>query len=79
MPKQFLELGGKSIIAHTVDRFEQHSMIDGIVIVCVESGMEHMREIVDKAHYQKVLRLFQAARRVRILSLMVYPSLIILV
>lgn len=55
VPKQFLELGGKPIIAHTVDHFEQHSMIDGIVIVCVESGMEHMREIVDKAHYQKVL------------------------
>lgn len=55
VPKQFLELGGKPIIAHTIDHFENHPMVAGIVVVCVESGIGHMREIVERFHYQKVL------------------------
>ena len=55
VPKQFLELGGKSIIAHTIDHFEKHPMVAGVVVVCVASGMDHMREIVEAAHYSKVL------------------------
>ena len=55
VPKQFLELGGKPIIAHTIDHFEKHPMVKGIVIVSVESGIDHMREIVAENHYEKVL------------------------
>lgn len=55
IPKQFLELGGKSIIAHTIDHFEKHPMISGVVVVCVASGIEHMHEIIDNAHYTKIL------------------------
>ena len=55
VPKQFLELGGKSIIAHTIDHFEKHPMVAGVVVVCVASGMDHMRAIVKEAHYTKVL------------------------
>ena len=55
VPKQFLELGGKSIIAHTIDHFEKHPLVSGIVVVSVASGIEHMREIVNDAHYKKIL------------------------
>lgn len=55
VPKQFLELGGKPIIAHTIDHFEKHPMVAGVVVVCVASGIDHMREIVEDAHYSKVL------------------------
>lgn len=55
VPKQFLELGGKPIIAHTIDHFERHPMVAGVVVVCVASGMDHMRDIVEDAHYSKVL------------------------
>ena len=75
VPKQFLELGGKSIIAHTIDHFEKHPMVAGVVVVCVASGMDHMREIVEDAHYSKVLSIVPGARRVRIPSLMVFLSL----
>ena len=34
-PKQFLELNGKPIIIHTIEHFEVHQKIDGIVVVCV--------------------------------------------
>lgn len=54
-PKQFLELGGKSIIAHTIDHFESHPMVDSIVVVSVGFGIPHMLEIVEKSHYTKVV------------------------
>lgn len=55
VPKQFLELGGKSIIAHTLDHFEEHPLVDGIVVVCIESGISHMKDIISDGHYDKVL------------------------
>ena len=36
-PKQFLELNGKPIIIHTIEHFESHPDIDGIIVVCVNS------------------------------------------
>ena len=35
-PKQFLEIYNKPIIVHTLEKFEKHKDIDGIIIVCVE-------------------------------------------
>lgn len=55
IPKQFLELGGKPIIAHTIDHFEHHPEIAGIVVVCVASGIDHMKCIVANERYEKVL------------------------
>ncbi len=55
VPKQFLELGGKPIIAHTIDHFEAHPQVDGIVVVCVASGICRMKEIIETNHYNKVL------------------------
>ncbi|MFW5604257.1 MAG: 2-C-methyl-D-erythritol 4-phosphate cytidylyltransferase, partial [Bacteroidales bacterium] len=38
-PKQFLELGGKPIIIYTLELFDNHPEIDGVVVVCLESWM----------------------------------------
>ena len=35
-PKQFLEYQGKPIIIYTLELFDNHPMIDGIVVACVE-------------------------------------------
>ncbi|MEQ2839721.1 2-C-methyl-D-erythritol 4-phosphate cytidylyltransferase [Blautia fusiformis] len=35
-PKQFLEMYNKPIIIHTLEYFENHSMIDAIVVVCIK-------------------------------------------
>lgn len=55
IPKQFLELGGKPIIAHTLDHFERHEGIDQIVIVCVESWIEYLERYLKENHYDKVM------------------------
>ena len=33
MPKQFLEVGGKPIIIHTMEHFARHPKVDAIVAV----------------------------------------------
>ena len=36
-PKQFLELYGKPILVYTLEQFQRHEEIDGIVLVSLES------------------------------------------
>lgn len=53
-PKQFLLLHGKPIIIYTLEQFQQHRKIDGIIIVCVEGWIRYCRELVDQFHITKV-------------------------
>ncbi|MED9986799.1 MAG: 2-C-methyl-D-erythritol 4-phosphate cytidylyltransferase [Streptococcus salivarius] len=55
LPKQFLLLGGKPIIAHTLDHFQGHSLIDKIAVVCVEGWIKHLESIVEANNYTKVV------------------------
>lgn len=54
-PKQFLELYGKPIIIHTLEYFESHKEIDNIVVVCLESWIEYLQDLLDKFDIKKVL------------------------
>ena len=53
-PKQFLELHGKPIIIHTLELFENHPDIDGIVIACVEEWIDNLKKAIDKFQISKV-------------------------
>ena len=55
LPKQFLELGGRPIIDHTVQHFEQHPDVDQVVIVCVDSWIDYLKEYLKKNHYTKIM------------------------
>ncbi len=53
--KQYIELRGKSILAHTVDAFEKSDDIDEIVIVTVKNDIDFVNEnIVKKYGYKKI-------------------------
>lgn len=54
-PKQFLELGGKAIICHVLDRFEEASCIQALVLVCVDGWQDYLSDLVDKGGYTKVV------------------------
>lgn len=54
LPKQFLLMHGKPIIAHTIDVFQQSAEIDSIVIACVSDWMEHLMSIIEHYGYTKV-------------------------
>lgn len=49
-PKQFLMVHGKPIIVHTLEIFQNHPLIDGIIVVCVEGWIDYMEEL--KYHYR---------------------------
>ena len=54
LPKQFLEINGKPIIIHTVEKFDNHPLIDAICIVCVEDWLEHLKSLLEKFKIKKV-------------------------
>jgi len=43
-PKQFLDLLGKPVIFHTLERFDKCNAIDGIVVVLAEDWIDRIRE-----------------------------------
>ncbi len=53
-PKQFLELQGKPIIIYTLELFENHKDIDGIVVVCLESWIPELRRQLERFGITKV-------------------------
>ena len=55
-PKQFLELYGKPIIIHTLEHFERHPEIDGIIVICLASWLEKLEILLRKYEIHKVKR-----------------------
>ena len=56
-PKQFLELYGKPIILYTLEHFEEHAEVDGILVVCLESYIRELRNYINKAGYVKIIKI----------------------
>ena len=57
VPKQFVEVLGKPIIAYTMEHFQDHPEIDGIELVCVDGFQDHLRDIADKFGITKVMKI----------------------
>lgn len=56
-PKQFLMVHGKPIIVHTVELFQQHPEIDGIIVVCIEDWIPYMEEMKYRYRLNKISRI----------------------
>lgn len=56
-PKQFLELHGKPILIYTLEHFETHPLIDGVILVCIESWIDYAKELLKKFHITKVAKI----------------------
>jgi 2-C-methyl-D-erythritol 4-phosphate cytidylyltransferase len=59
IPKQFTEVAGKPVIAHTVRRFEESDMIGGIVVVTSADRLAEMRSIIAAEGFEKVLEVVE--------------------
>lgn len=55
-PKQFLELNGKPVIIYTLELFDYHPQIDGIVVVCIEEWIPFLEKQMKKFEINKVTR-----------------------
>lgn len=54
-PKQFLELHGKPIIIYTLEQFDAHPLIDGIVVVILGGWEDYLRKLLKKFAIEKVV------------------------
>ena len=44
IPKQFVEIEGKPVLFYTLEGFQNHAMVDEIVLVCIDGWQERVRE-----------------------------------
>lgn len=51
-PKQFLEHGGRPIIDYTIAHFAEHPQVTGVVVVCLESWMPYLEQVLARRRYQ---------------------------
>lgn len=54
VPKQFLEYAGKPILVYTLEQFQHHPEIDGIVVVMLPDWIDYTRKLIDKYELNKV-------------------------
>lgn len=54
VPKQFIKILDKPVLAYTIAVFENHPRIDAIEIVCIKEYMEYLEKIVKQENYNKV-------------------------
>lgn len=55
IPKQFIEVLGKPVLAYTIEAFERHPEIDAVLIACVKPYMDYVWEMKDKYGLSKLL------------------------
>ena len=53
-PKQFLKVDGKPILVYTLEQFQSHPQIDGIVLVCVEGWIDYAEKLIRRYELNKV-------------------------
>ena len=59
LPKQFLEVEGKPILAHTLLVFQAHENVDAIVLVMASGWLDRAQSVVDDYQLNKVVRIVE--------------------
>lgn len=54
-PKQFLKLHGKPILVYTIEQFQEHEEIDGIIVVCIDSWITYCKNLIHFFRLDKVV------------------------
>ena len=54
IPKQFMKVKDKPIIAYSIENFQRNEQIDGIVVVCVAEWKEYLKNIIEEYNLTKV-------------------------
>lgn len=61
-PKQFLELNGKPVIIYTLELFDNHPQINGIVVVCIEPWIPFLEKQLKKFEINKVVSILPGGK-----------------
>ncbi len=54
-PKQFLSMHGKPVLIYTLEHFQRHEMIDGIILVSLAEWIGYTKELLEKYNITKVM------------------------
>lgn len=54
IPKQFLKVNNKTILEYSIEAFEYHSLIDGIILVIKNDYISLTKEIICQNGYKKI-------------------------
>ena len=57
VPKQFVEVLGKPVIAYTMEHFQNHHEIDAIELVCVDGYQDYLKGITERYGITKVIKI----------------------
>lgn len=61
--KQFINLGEKPVLAHTIEKFENNKYIDEIIIIMKEDSIEYCRnQIIKKYNFKKVSKVIRGGK-----------------
>jgi 2-C-methyl-D-erythritol 4-phosphate cytidylyltransferase len=61
-PKQFLEVHGKPVLIYTLENFQNHPLIDAIILVCLKQWIPHARKLIEKFTIDKVAEVVPGGR-----------------
>ena len=56
-PKQFVEVLGKPVIVYTLQKFQEHPLIDAIELVCVDGYQDYLMELAKNNGIDKVIKI----------------------
>ncbi len=62
IPKQFAIIAGKTILEHTIEKFDKHNLISGIIIVSNPLYIDKVKDILIKNNYEKVLKVLPGGK-----------------
>jgi len=62
IPKQFLELYGKPILIYTLENFNNHPRIDGIILVVLKDWVDYCKELINSFGITKVKAVIPGGR-----------------
>ncbi len=54
VPKQFLEVDNKPVIAYTIEHFQNHEEIDEIYVVCIKEWIDYLKYKIKDLDFNKV-------------------------
>jgi 2-C-methyl-D-erythritol 4-phosphate cytidylyltransferase len=62
IPKQFLEIGGKPLLIHTIEKFENCAVVDEIILVLSASEVENFKNTAQKFNLAKLKKIVSGGK-----------------
>lgn len=61
-PKQFLEIGGKTLLIHTLEKFEDCAAIDEIILILSENEITNFQKTLEKFQISKLSKIIAGGK-----------------